>query len=77
MVLELWGSGFNAYSQLLFDDDPFPDDILTPTLLATAKVSLEPLFIGWSDLGRGFPTPIQKATIESNILTIRILSKLR
>jgi len=52
MVLELWGSGFNAFSQLAPDADPFPADIATPTLLATASASLEPVFIGWSDLGR-------------------------
>ncbi|KAI5855800.1 regulator of chromosome condensation 1/beta-lactamase-inhibitor protein II [Tricharina praecox] len=51
MVLELWGSGFNAFSQLVPDDDPFPDDIYTPALLVTANVSLEPVFVGWSDLG--------------------------
>ncbi|KAA8901374.1 regulator of chromosome condensation 1/beta-lactamase-inhibitor protein II [Sphaerosporella brunnea] len=47
MVLELWGSGFNAHGQLLPARNT---DIRTPALLTTGKASLKPLEITWSSL---------------------------
>jgi hypothetical protein len=56
MVLELWARGFNAHQQLANSNSEIPEDVTTPTLLASAE-SLKLLHIGWSSLACVCPRP--------------------